>query len=150
MTAGTIGLLALLTLSTVDRLVLRTPVSSDGGHGTDQVIFQKGVAEDRRSLFNGVLYYQPPKVVDVGDTLEFSAWLTAIRGETPPAWPPGRVVAQRALRVGGVQKAYLSEAGKNVDMRYSALRSARSPRPVTRWSGTGTSPRASPAGTPSS
>lgn len=117
MTAGTIGLLALLTFSTVDSLVLRTPVS--GGYsrdGTDQVIFQEGVAEDRRSLFNGVLYYQPPNVVDVGDTLEFSAWLTAIRGKTPPEWPPGRVVAQRTLRVGGVQKAYLSEAGKNVDI----------------------------------
>ncbi|MFI2348441.1 hypothetical protein ACH492_15620 [Streptomyces sp. NPDC019443] len=116
-TAGTIGLLGLLTLSTVDRLVLRTPTSGYyRSDGADQVIFQKGVAEDRRSLFNGVLYYQPPKEVDVDDTLEFTVWLTAIRGETPPAWPPGRVVAQRALRVGGVQKAYLFEAGKDVDI----------------------------------
>ncbi|MCJ0868940.1 hypothetical protein MTF69_05985 [Streptomyces sp. AP-93] len=79
-------------------------------------MFQKGVAEDRKSLFNGVLYYDPPKTVDVGDTLEFAVQLRAIRGETPPMWPPGDVVAQRALSVGGVQKAHLSEAGNNVDI----------------------------------
>ncbi|MBT2453135.1 hypothetical protein J7F03_40190 [Streptomyces sp. ISL-43] len=115
-TAGTIGLLALLTFSTVDDWSSPSTPISGRAPDPDQVIFRKGVNEDRRSLFNGVLYYQPPKAVDVGDTLEFSALLTAIRSETPPEWPPGDVVAQRALRVGGVQKAYLSEAGKNVDI----------------------------------
>ncbi|MGW0557112.1 hypothetical protein ACWDZ6_23445 [Streptomyces sp. NPDC002926] len=111
--AGTIGLLALLTFSTADG---PGAVYTGSRDRSDQILFEEGVEEDRRSLFNGVLSYQPPKTVDVGDTLEFTAWLMAIRGETPPEWPPGRVVAKRTLRVGGVQKAYLSEAGRNVDI----------------------------------
>ncbi|WP_030964270.1 hypothetical protein [Streptomyces sp. NRRL S-378] len=114
--AGVIGLFVLLTLS----------VRPDGGEisppppdpstevDSDQVIFRREVAEDRRSLFDGVLYYQPPEAVDVGDTLEFPARLMATGNGAPPESVPGTVVARRTLRVGGVQKAYLSEPGKDV------------------------------------
>ncbi|MFJ8018139.1 hypothetical protein [Streptomyces sp. NPDC096339] len=113
-TAGVIGLFAWLTLShdSPNAGKLPTAPSSDG----DQVIFQKEVTEDRRSLFDGVLYYQPPKSVDVDDTLEFPARLMATGGGTSHESAPGTVVARRALRVDGVEKAYLSEAGKDVEI----------------------------------
>ncbi|MER7826889.1 hypothetical protein ABTX85_30515 [Streptomyces sp. NPDC096097] len=116
-TAGVIGLFALLTLSSANysgsSLQPAAPGTDTDG---DQVIFQKEVAEDRRSLFDGVLYYQPPEAVDVGDTLEFPARLMATDRDTPPGSVPGTVVTRRALRVGGVQKAYLYEPGQDVDI----------------------------------
>ncbi|WP_411105504.1 hypothetical protein [Streptomyces sp. cmx-4-9] len=128
--AGVIGLLALLTVSTgpgAGRVSLQPAPRSDGDG--DQVIFRKEVTEDRKSLFDGVLSYLPPQTVDVGDTLEFPARLMAIASDAPPDSVPGRVVARRSLRVGGVQKAYLSEPGKDVadSPAPGAQRTTRSP-----------------------
>lgn len=115
-TAATIGLFAVLTLSVRSGGELPLLPDFDSGSDGNQVIFEKEVAEDRKSLFDGVLSYQPPETVDVGDTLEFPARLRAIGGNTSRESVPGIVVARRSLRVGGVEKAYLSEAGKDVDI----------------------------------
>ncbi|GLV91796.1 hypothetical protein Slala04_32500 [Streptomyces lavendulae subsp. lavendulae] len=82
-----IGLLALLTLSmgSGDGEMSPPPPLAPGSEmDGDQVTFQKEVAEDRRSLFDGVRYYQSPETVGVGDTLEFSARLLATGNGAPP------------------------------------------------------------------
>ncbi|MFI5998877.1 hypothetical protein ACIA98_00410 [Streptomyces sp. NPDC051366] len=115
---GAIGVVAVLTLSNSMR---------DGGLPSvptatrlpdpDQVAFRSGIVRDRNQLFDGVLSYERPARVSVGDTVEFLVTLRAASYKALTTPEPGHEVVEREFRVGGVQKAYLSEPGKDVEIK---------------------------------
>lgn len=81
--------------------------------GADQVAFINKAARDRKGLFDGQLAYDPPIPVNVNDTTQFTAELSALSSDQPP---PDHIVARRNLRVGGVQGAELTAPDGDVDI----------------------------------
>ncbi|WP_405942689.1 hypothetical protein [Streptomyces sp. NBC_00207] len=116
MFAGAGMFLAVLTISNLEvGGVLHRRPESAGISEPDESPFRRAILRDRTQLFDGELDYDLPFRVRMGDDIEVLASITAVKHEAslnPPA--PGHDSVEREFRVGGVQKAYLSDPGDDL------------------------------------